>query len=173
MIIFALIYWGAPFYRFDTWPSGYVTWEGAGPIEIYAAATFGGIVLATAIVFGLVRLAKPNFGGRLAMFGLVILLIVIATGCAAAHSRAQFGILEGASKKYSSFAALGWLGVLALATGVADHIWQTRKSGWPAMALLLLLVPLSTLGYFRETRIWQKMIDRTTEASLPWSRRRV
>ena len=111
MIIFALIYWGAPFYRFDTWPSGYVTWEGAKPIEIYAAATFGGIVLATAIVFGLVRLAKPNFGGRLAMFGLVILSIIIATGCAAAHSRAQFGILEGASKKYSSFAAL-WLAFL-------------------------------------------------------------
>lgn len=166
MIGFALVYWGAPFQRLTAWPSSYITWEGTGPAGIYVAAAFGGIVLATAVLFSILRFFKPNFGGRLAMFGLVILMAVIATGCAAAHSRAQFGILEAANKKYSSFAALGWLGAFAVITGIVDQLSHSKRSDWPAVALLLVMLPLSTLGYFRETRIWQRMIDRTSEASL-------
>ena len=77
-------------------------------------------------------------------------------------------MLEGANKKYASFAALGWVGVLAVLTGLAQE-WR-KYLGRPVslvFALFLMTVlPLSVLGYMRETRIWQVMIDRNWEASL-------
>jgi hypothetical protein len=165
---FALIYWGGPFLRFDPWPSAYVTWGLADARGIYLAATFGAVVFATTVGFGILRCLRPRTGGRLAVFGFMVLVVVVVTGLAAAHSRAQFGILEGASKKYASFAGLGWLGVLAVFTGVVrERFAFLSRPETPVFALLLAVVlPLSTLGYMRETRIWQKMIDRNWEASL-------
>ncbi|MEA2741138.1 MAG: hypothetical protein QOH05_4445 [Acetobacteraceae bacterium] len=165
---FALIYWGAPFLRFDAWPASYVSWPASGPLAVYAAGAMGAVVLATAVGFGLLRLFKPGFGGRLGIFGFTVLVAVVVTGIAAAHSRADFGILEAANKKYASFAALGWLGVLAVYTGIARQRWTSpSQRETPVFALLLaVLLPLSIAGYTRETRIWQKMIDRNWEASL-------
>ncbi len=165
---FALIYWGGPFLRFDPWPSVYVTWGLADARAAHVAGAFGAVVFATTAGFGCLRLFMPRLGGRLAIFGFMVLVVVVATGLAAAHSRAQFGILEGASKKYASFAALGWLGVLAVFTGVArQRLPFLSRPEAPVLALLLAIVlPLSTLGYLRETRIWEKMIDRNWEASL-------
>lgn len=161
---FALIYWGAPFLRFDPWPSTYVTWWSSA----YLAGAFGAIVLGTSMLFAFLRLTKPGFGGRTAVFGFMILMIVIVTGVAAAHSRGQFGILEAANKKYASFAALGWLGVLAVLSGIACHrLSFLRRPEIAVFALMLaLLLPLTALGYARETRLWQKDIDRNWEASL-------
>jgi hypothetical protein len=161
---FTLIYWGAPFLRFGPWPSHYVTWWSSA----YLAGSFGAVVLGTAVVFAFLRLIKPGFGGRTAVFGFMMLVIVIVTGVAAAHSRAQFGILEAANKKYASFAALGWLGVLAVFSGMARHrLSFSRRPEIAAFAVMLtLLLPLAALGYARETRLWQKAIDRNWEASL-------
>jgi len=164
---FALIYWGAPFLRFDPWPSNYVTWGWSDNLGVYLSAGFGAVVLFTTVGFGAIRLLKPGIGGRVAIFGFMILVAIVVTGLAAAHSRAQFGILEGASKKYASFAALGWVGVLAVFTGILRERLTWGRSEAPVFALFLAIVlPLSAAGYMRETRIWEKEIDRTWEASL-------
>jgi hypothetical protein len=161
---FCLIYLGSPFLRFGPWPASYVTWDSS----VLLAAAFGVAVLAGAIVFGVARLLKPSLGGPTAIFGFVLLVAVIVTGVAAAHSRAQFGILEAANKKYASFAALGWLGLLAVCVGIADE--RIGRHRWAPTcvftAFLGVMIPLSVLGYARETRIWQKMIDRNWEDGL-------
>jgi hypothetical protein len=164
---FALIYWGAPFLRLDPWPSNYATWGWSDHLGIYLSAGFGAVVLLTTVAFGSIRLFKPGLGGRVAIFGFMILVAVVVTGLAAAYSRAEFGILEGANKKYASFAALGWVGVLAIFTGIVREQLTGAWSDTPVFASFLAIVlPLSTLGYMRETRIWQKEIDRTWEGGL-------
>jgi hypothetical protein len=161
---FALVYWGAPLLRFDAWPGGFVTWGFA----VWLAAAFGAVVAGTAVGFGCLRLLKPRLGGPTATFGFVVLVVVVVTGLVAGHSRAQFGVLEAANKKYASFAGLGWLGVLAVAAGIArEKIRVFGRPEAPIFALLLgCILPLSISGYARETRLWQKMIDRNWEASL-------
>jgi hypothetical protein len=80
----------------------------------------------------------------------------------------QFGIFEGANKKYASFAALGWLGVLVVAAGMARQRlarWRWAESAVFA-AMLALVLPLSIVGYYRETAIWQKMADTNWENAM-------
>jgi len=165
MLKFSLIYYGAPFLRFAPWPSNHGTWWSS----VYLASGFGVVVLGAAFAFAILRIARPGIGGATAVFGFMLLMMVIVTGLAAAHSRAQFGILEAANKKYASFAALGWLGVLAVASGVARHLLQGlgRRTEMAVFALALAVVlPLGALGYTRETRIWHKAIDRVGEAGI-------
>jgi hypothetical protein len=162
---FAAVYWGAPFMRFDPWPSGYITYANS----TYLAAFMGMVFFAIGAFFGACRLFKPNFGGPVAVFGLVILIIVIATGFAAAHSRAQFGIMEGANKKYSSFASFGWVGVLTILIAVSRHYVARRFvpsiNGLTGLVLLILL-PISFMAYDRETHIWQKASERNWEGAI-------
>lgn len=128
---FALFYWGGPFIRFDAWPAGYVTWGASTRL----AELCGAVVLAVGAGFGVARFFRRGLGGPAAAFGLTVLVIVIVTGLAAGHARAQFGLLEGASKKYASFAALGWLGVLAVAIGLLQDTWIGRPLRKQAMLL--------------------------------------
>ena len=161
---FSLVYLGAPFLRFDPWPTSYVTWWSS----VDLAGFFGAAVLCTAVFFALVRFFVPGLGGKTAVFGFMILVIVIATGFAAAHSRAQFGLLEAANKKYASFSALGWLGTLAVFVGVARHMFGFLKRADVVVfaAILTFILPLGVSGYARETRLWQKQSGRVWEASL-------
>jgi hypothetical protein len=161
---FALIYLGGPFIRLEAWPAGYVTWPGSA----YLAALCGAVVLVVGLGFALARLFKPNLGGPTAAFGSMLLAIVIVTALAAGHARAQFGLLEGASKKYSSFSALGWLGVLAVAAGLLREHVKTRRWLMESMLLvtLLVLVPFSISGSNHEFRIWQKWREQNWEAAL-------
>jgi hypothetical protein len=160
---FVLVYLGAPFSRFDPWPGSYVTYATSTAF----AMTAGAIILATGVLFGIARLLKPGFGGSLAVFGLVLLLIVVATGLAGGISRAQFGVLEGGSKKYASFAALGWVGSFAIYVALLRARFASRAFAVEATSLvvLLLLLPLSAIGFGRETRLWQKGVDRNWEAA--------
>lgn len=161
---FTLIYLGAPFSRFDPWPGVYVTYWSSSAFAMAA----GVVVLATGVVFGIARLVKPGLGGSLAIFGLVLLMIVVATGLAGGVSRAHFGVLEGGSKKYASFAALGWVGSLAIYVALL-RAWAGSRllaaEAAPIVALLLLL-PLGAVGYERETRLWAKETDRVWEAAI-------
>lgn len=160
---FTVIYLGAPFVRFGPWPAGYATWWSS--VEL--TSVLGSVVLATVLMFGIARLLKPGLGGRVAIFGFVILVIVIVTGFAAGLSRAQFGILEAANKKYASFAALGSVGVLAIASGVVRDLFESRAWSRSVLfaSMLVVVLPMATFGYARETRIWQKMIERNWEAA--------
>jgi hypothetical protein len=161
---FSAMYWGSPFMRYAPWPGGYETYSNAP----HLAMVIGMAVFGVGVFFGLWRLIRPGFGGPTAAFGLVILMIVIATGLAAGHSRVQFGIMEAGNKKYASFAALGWVGVLAVFTGVSWEFfphWRT-VSGWFYMAVLVLLLPISATAYNRETHIWQKFSERNWEAAI-------
>ena len=160
---FTVIYLGAPLLRLDAWPAPIATWS-SSPV---LAAAFGSIVLITGVVFGVARLMRPGLGGRTAAFGLMLVVIVVVTGLAAGISRAQFGFLEAGNKKYASFAALGFVGVLAIACG---YFRQTAKgSSWAQSAtffvILALLLPASVVGYGRETRLWQRLIERNWEAA--------
>lgn len=161
---FTLIYLGSPFLRIDPWPSGYVTWGTSIPL----AGIVGSMVAGTALLFSVLLYFREGFGGRTAVFGFMLLVIVIVTGVAAGHSRVQFGIMEAANKKYASFAALGWVGMGAAFAGAArGRLTFVRRPEVGVLALLLvLLLPLSVLGYQREPRVWQKEIDRISEAGL-------
>ena len=79
--------------------------------------------------------------------------------------RAQFGVLEAGNKKYASFAALGWVGVLAVFAGVLGEPSRLPKTSKELLALIALLIflPVSVAGYERETRIWQWFSDRNWE----------
>jgi len=164
MVKFSLLYLGAPFLRFEAWPAPYATWQSSP----YLAATFGAVMPATAIAFAVLRRARPGLGGRLGVFGFMILVVVIITAIAAAHSRAQFGILEGASRKYASFSALGWLGAIAVAFSVVRDLVHLpyRPEMLVLGAALVVLLPLTMRGYSRETRIWHSMIDSNRESAL-------
>jgi len=158
---FGFLYWGSPFLRFEPWPAPFATW--ATSYEL--ATALGAIVFATAVIFGLLRLLKPGLGGTVALFGFAILVAVIVTGFAAGHSRATTGLLEAANKKYASFAALGWVGVLAILVGICRQTSKTSLSTNLVLAgFAALVLPLSLSAYPRETRVWQKMIDRNWEA---------
>ena len=163
MLRFAVIYWGSPFMRFEAWPGGYVTY-GSSPAFAMAA---GVVVLATGVFVAIARIFKPGLGGSLAVFGLVLLMIVIATGLAAALSRAQFGVLEAGNKKYASFAALGWVGSLAIYVALLRAWFASRTLVAEIVALvpLLFLLPLSAIGFERETRLWAKETNRVQEAA--------
>ena len=164
IVKFVLLYLGAPFFRFDPWPAPFVSYW-SPPIDLTAA--FGLLIVLAGVVFGLARLLRPGFGGRAGVFGLFILMIVVITGLAAATSRSQFGVLEASNKKYASFAALGLVGFLAISIGVALESVRLRPLTLPVLfsAFLLFLLPVSFLGYEREGRIWQKMVDRNWEAA--------
>ncbi|MDZ5650590.1 hypothetical protein [Nitrospirillum sp. BR 11828] len=161
---FALLYWGSPLFRYDPWPSTFVTWDW----PVYSAAILGALVFGVAVTFAAARFMKPGLGGRVALYGFVVLAAIVATGLAAALSRAQYGILEGGNKKYASFAILGWVGALAVLFGVLrEQRWSYRR--WEqasATAILAAIVMFSGVAYGRETRIWQKMIDLNWEAGL-------
>jgi hypothetical protein len=80
----------------------------------------------------------------------------------------QFGLAEAATKKYASLAALGWVGVLMIAVG---GVRQRFGPGHPLNAVpiagaLLVVLPLSAIGYRRETLIWQYAADRSTEDAM-------
>lgn len=164
LLKFALLYLGAPFMRFAPWPAAHPTWWSSA----YLAAALGAVVLGTAIGFAVWRFANPRVGGRIATFGLALLLAVVVTGLAAAHSRLQFGVLEGTNKKYASFAGLGWLGVLAVAIGLARDRFTRFRWAETAVygAMLAVLLPLTVMGYFRETAIWERMADANWENAL-------
>ncbi|HTZ35083.1 MAG TPA: hypothetical protein VMB84_03595, partial [Stellaceae bacterium] len=164
LLKFALIYWGAPFLRFGPWPAPFETWSTSTHLALFCGAA----VLGTGVGFGVARLLRPGLGGQTAIFGFMLLVIVIVTGLAAAHARLQFGVFEGGSKKYASFAALGWLGVLLVAVGLARE--RTCLGDWgrsaPFVAMLALLLPLTLIGYGRETAIWQRAVDANWENAL-------
>jgi len=160
---FLLIYLGAPFLRLTTWPAAYATFA----IHPYLAGAFGAVILAVGAAFAVFRLLRPGFGGKLGVFGFTLLAIVVVTGLAAGFSRAQFGILEGANKKYASFAALGWVGTAAVASGVTYQLLpRFRTSGlWPVVVVYLVVLPLTVSGHSLEPRIWAKFIARNWEAA--------
>jgi hypothetical protein len=163
IVKFLLIYLGAPFLRLTAWPAPYATFA----IHPYLAAAFGAVIFATGTAFAVLRLLRPGLGGKLGVFGFALLAIVIATGLAAALSRAQFGILEGANKKYASFAALGWVGAASIAAGVTHQLFaQFRASAlWPLLLVYLLVLPMTISAHFREPRIWAKFTARNWEAA--------
>lgn len=164
IVKFALIYLGGPFSRFDAWPGNYVTWATSPHLTIL----FGAVVLMVPTVFALKRFFRPGWGGPVAVFGLTLLVMVIVTGLAAGHARASYGILEAASKKYASFAALGWVGVLAVAAGALSELRCSQRMLKESLLLvaLLVLVPLTVAGYDRETRLWQKWRETNWESAL-------
>lgn len=161
---FALVYLGSPFLRFDPWPASYATYATSHGF----ATAAGAVVLATGVVFALARLFKPGLGGSLAVFGLALIVIVIASGLAGGLSRAQFGLLEGGNKKYASFAALGWVGCLAIYISLLRAWFVSWSIAVEAVSVvaLLLLVPLSAIGFEREARLWQKETERNWEAAI-------
>ncbi len=160
---FTLTYLGAPFSRFDPYPGGYVTYAASPAFAMVA----GAIVLATGVLFGLARLVKPGLGGSLAVFGLVLLMIVVATGLLGGVARAHIGVLEGGSKKYSSFSVLGWVGALAIYVALLRARFAAPRLVTEAVAMvaLLVLLPLTVMGFDRETRLWAKGADRNWEAA--------
>ncbi|MFL6796339.1 MAG: hypothetical protein ACJ8F3_02890 [Xanthobacteraceae bacterium] len=165
IVKFALIYLGSPFMRIEAWPAPFVTWWWSA----WLAAGIGALVLATALMFGIARLVRPGLGGRVAVFGFMLLVMVIVTGLAAGHSRAQFGILEGASRKYASFAALGWLGTMAIICGVTRDLvgrYGLAITVTPLTLIAAAIVAFSLSAQWREPLIWQKAIDRNWEAAL-------
>ncbi len=164
IVRFALFYLGGPFVRFDAWPGGYVTWSSSHLL----AEGCGAVILLAAIGFSIARLLKPGLGGSAAAFGLMVLVIVVVTGLAAGHARAQFGLLEGASKKYASFAALGWAGVAAVCEGLRRE-WAAKRpasKAWLTLALLVIFVPFAVSGWNHEPRLWAKWREQNWEAAL-------
>ncbi len=160
---FALLYLGAPFMRLeDPWPASYATWWESG----YLGLLFGIILAGIAGGFGVMRWARPGWGGRTAMFGLILMIVVIVTAAAAGYSRAGIGILEAASKKYASFAALAWAGAFMIVIGTIRSE-RFPKAGLAGIVIMLfLIIPLSWVGQNREMRIWAKAVDGNWEAAL-------
>ncbi|EIF28183.1 hypothetical protein BCh11DRAFT_03565 [Burkholderia sp. Ch1-1] len=161
---FALMYWGSPFIRLDAWPASFVTWT-ASP---YLAGLCGAVVLATTVAFAIARFIRPGLGGRLAVFGLVLLIVIVVTGLAAGLARAQFGILEAANKKYASFAGLGWLGVYAVASGVLFDASERRRrfEGATMVIALAIMLSFALSGLNHEMRLWEKARNRNWESAL-------
>lgn len=162
---FSLLFLGSPFMRISPWPAAYVTWWWSANLGI----AIGALEVAIVSCFAFVRLQRPGWGGRVASFGLVLAFIVIVTAMAAGYSRAlSQGILDAANKKYASTAALGWVAVLMIVTGVLrELLHDSRRANLTAIAAALLIVlPLSWTGLERETRIWRKITERNWEAGL-------
>ncbi|WP_321900112.1 hypothetical protein [Paraburkholderia heleia] len=162
---FSLMYIGGPFIRADPWPGNFVTW-GDSP---HTATVCGIILFAGAVGFAIARLIRPGLGGRLAVFGFVLLVIVIGTSFAGGLARAQYGIVSGAlTKKYASFAALAWLGFYAVVAGVLFQANKSRRQFVPASMLAAFAVMLSftLLTLDREEQLWKKSRDTAWEAAL-------
>ncbi|MBI4403851.1 MAG: hypothetical protein HY537_06815 [Deltaproteobacteria bacterium] len=164
IIQFACVYLGGPLVRLDPWPASYVTWSGTMAVS----AITGFIIIAIGIVSTCVRFVRPGFGGTPFAFGFVLLTMVGITAVAAGYQRLPFGVAEGASPKYSTFSVLGWLGVMMIFVGWARHVFGIRHKMSDAVIVcaLFVLLPLSYLGYARETRIWKKALDVNWEASM-------
>ncbi len=157
---FLLIYLGSPLLRLDSWPAPFPAFS----IHPYLAGAFGAGVLFVGVAFGSWRLVRRGAGGRLAVFGLALLMMIVATGLAAGVSRAQFGILEAANKKYASFAALGWVAVTAILCGLLAEIAPRLRLA-PVIAVCVTALPLCALAHQRETLIWGNYVDRMWEVS--------
>jgi hypothetical protein len=164
LLKFLDLYLGSPFLRFDPWPAPVVTYW----TSVRLGQAFGAIILLAGAGFALMRFVRPGLGGRLAVIGLTLVVVVMITGAAAGVSRAQFGLLEAGSKKYSSFTALAWVGVVLTALAYVRDLYPGNAwlAGIPARVLLVVLVPLTVIGYQRETRIWEKQVDRIRESAL-------
>ncbi|AHJ62103.1 Hypothetical protein GbCGDNIH3_7185 [Granulibacter bethesdensis] len=162
IIKFSLIYIGGPFTRVDPWPANFVTWHDSP----YFAAICGCIIFVSAICFAVARIIRPHLGGRLAIFGFVILSIVIITSLAAGLARSQFGILEALNKKYASFAVMSWLGFYVMISGILLHKKNIRYFLIFTLisSLMIITLTLSSLG--REERIWSKANDMLWESAL-------
>ena len=163
MLRFALLYLGGPFSRLDPWPATYATYAASQAAPLIA----GGFVLAIGVVYGLLRLIRPQSGGALGAFGLALLAAVVVTALAAALSRAQFGALEAVNKKYASYAALGSgrRAVVAIDWLRAWARTRERALDLVGVALLVVLLSLTAATYSRETRIWRKATERNWEAA--------
>ena len=162
---FVMIYLGSPFLRFGAWPATFVTW---GTYE-GLAYILGGVIFSVFSAAVLVRLFKPGFGGKALSFGLFILTCIFITALAGAYTRVGFGILEGANKKYASFAALGWLGAIAISVGVVQEMSRTRVNTALTIFYIFLaavLFPMTIYSGQSEMRIWQKASDRSAESSI-------
>lgn len=165
IVQFLVFYLGSPLFRFTLWPG---TVESFWTSPVLANVT-GSAVLFIAVCYSVARFLKPQLGGRDGAAGLALMSFVVATGMAAAYSRAQFGILEAGNKKYSSFACLGLIAALMIVTSILKDR-ETHRS-WIALRrlyvfVLLFLIPMSYVGYLRETEIWQKASERSWEAAI-------
>ncbi|KVK73915.1 hypothetical protein [Burkholderia ubonensis] len=164
IIKFSLIYLGGTFTRVDPWPANFLTWSDSP----YVAASIGAFIFATAITFAIARFVQPGLGGRLAVFGFVLLTVVIITSLAGGLARAQFGILEALNKKYASFASMAWLGTYAVLSGVLlDKASPFRRFMSESMvATFAVMIALTLTGAGREERLWEKARNSTWEAAL-------
>ncbi|QYY30225.1 hypothetical protein K2O51_22905 [Cupriavidus pinatubonensis] len=164
IIKFSLMYLGGTFTRVDPWPASFLTWSDSP----YVAASIGAFIFATAIAFAIARFLRPGLGGRLAVFGFMLLTAVIITSLAGGLARAQFGILEALNKKYASFASMAWLGTYAVLSGVLlDKGSPFRRLAPESMvSALAIMVALTLTGASREERLWEKARNGTLEAAL-------
>lgn len=165
LVKFALIYLGAPFIRFGPWPSSFATWSSSVTLTYLLGVAIFGIFSAAVMI----RLARPRFGGRAMSFGIFVLTCIIITAFAGAYSRAGFGVLEGANKKYASFAALGWLGALAICIGMVRELCARRVIlGVTAvyLAAAAVVFSMSIDAGSNEMRVWQKAADKNAESSI-------
>ncbi|HTZ35213.1 MAG TPA: hypothetical protein VMB84_04255 [Stellaceae bacterium] len=164
---FALVFLGSPFLRLPEYGSGFTypmpqaTWWGSFHLALYSGIAIVAVALAGAVL----ALRRPGWGGRTMAFGLTLLAIVGATALASGPSRLQFGLMEAATRKYASFAALAWVGALMVAAGAVRQKWGPRHAlnALPVAAVLLVVLPLSLIGYRRETLIWRYAADRSWE----------
>ena len=139
MIAYVLLYLGSfsPFTRLVAWPSTYITWWGSP----YLGALLGMTLMAIAIAFTVIRLYRPNWGGRVGTFGLVLMIVVVITAAAAAYTRTNTeGILDGTNSKYASWSALGWLGAFMIVAGaMREQYGDLRRVNTTAVAATMLI----------------------------------
>ncbi len=164
---FVAVYLGSPMTRLDAWPAPLLV----DLPHVWRVLLIGGFVMMAGAAFFVVRLFRPRFGGRLGTFGLSLFGIVAVTGLAAAISRAQFGVFEGGSKKYASFAVLGWIAVFVMAWASCNAVLIGKSwRPWLVAGLAAIILPLSYLGFASESSIWEKAVGRNWEAaSAAWS----
>ncbi len=155
---FTVVYLGSPFLRIMAWPAVAVTW--ATPLLLARIA--GTIVLALPCAFAFVQACAPRRGRSLAAFGFVLCTAVVVTALAAGYARSQFGVEAASDKKYASFAALGWVGSLALLIAMARELPRLARPAADALVLASYLValPLSVAALSREEGIWGDFMNR-------------
>lgn len=155
---FTILYLGSPFIRIMPWPAGAITW--AAPVLLAKVA--GVAVVAIPSAFALMQLLVPRRSRALAGFGFTLCAVVIVTAFAAGYARAQFGIEAASDKKYASFAALSWVGCLALAIAVARDLPRSARPATASviMAAYLAVLPASVAALDREEGIWGDFMNR-------------